>query len=91
MSQQFYVIRNNPAPGTPAAAAKAKRDAEKHRQRGSDTALGGVTSSAPALTTEPPPTPRRTQPKKQSREQRKKNRPPAGGAHPASPDGPDEP
>ena len=27
MGQQFYVIRNNPAPGTPAFAAKQKRDA----------------------------------------------------------------
>ncbi|MGZ5400651.1 MAG: membrane protein insertase YidC, partial [Nocardioides sp.] len=27
MGQQFYVIRNNPAPGTPAAAAKLERDA----------------------------------------------------------------
>ncbi len=29
MGQQFYVIRNNPAPGTPAFAAKQKRDAAK--------------------------------------------------------------
>src|SRR3954454_15019698 len=29
MGQQFYVIRNNPAPGTPAARAKQERDAAK--------------------------------------------------------------
>ena len=32
MGQQFYVIRNNPAPGTPAFAAKQKRDAAKGKQ-----------------------------------------------------------
>src|SRR6188474_3762712 len=35
MSQQFYVIRNNPAPGTPAFAAKQKRDAAKGLKHGS--------------------------------------------------------
>ena len=34
MGQQFYVIRNNPAPGTPAAKAKQDRDAEKRRRKG---------------------------------------------------------
>ncbi len=34
MGQQFYVIRNNPAPGTPAADAKARRDAEKAARKG---------------------------------------------------------
>ena len=34
MGQQFYVIRNNPAPGTPAFAAKQKRDAAKGMKRG---------------------------------------------------------
>ena len=29
MCQQFYVIRNNPAPGTPAAKAKEERDRAK--------------------------------------------------------------
>jgi YidC/Oxa1 family membrane protein insertase len=95
MGQQFYVIRNNPAPGTPAAAAKAKRDAEKQGRRGGNPALtDGASStsngsSASTFASEPPP-PRRQQPKKQSREQRKKNRPGAGGPpQPASPEGPD--
>src|SRR3954447_15310588 len=86
MGQQFYVIRNNPAPGTPAAAAKAKRDAEKHRPQGGTAATDVVTGSSAVATTEQP-APRRQQPKKQSREQRKKNRPPAGGSQ-ASPEGP---
>ena len=30
MGQQFYVIRNNPAPGTPAFKAKQDRDDAKH-------------------------------------------------------------
>ena len=34
MGQQFYVIRNNPAPGTPAFAAKQKRDAAKGNKHG---------------------------------------------------------
>jgi YidC/Oxa1 family membrane protein insertase len=93
MGQQFYVIRNNPAPGTPAAAAKAKRDAEKHSRHGGTDALTDGTSSSSTGSTfgsEPPVAPRRQQPKKQSREQRKKNRPSTGGSpQPASPEGPD--
>src|SRR3569623_1794105 len=34
MGQQFYVIRNNPAPGTPAAKAKQERDAAKRQRKG---------------------------------------------------------
>ena len=34
MGQQFYVIRRNPAPGTPASEAKEERDAEKRRRKG---------------------------------------------------------
>src|SRR6478672_4209909 len=34
MGQQFYVIRNNPAPGTPAAAAKKARDDRKAAHHG---------------------------------------------------------
>jgi YidC/Oxa1 family membrane protein insertase len=71
MGQQFYVIRRNPAPGTPAAEAKAKRDAHKaarHGGAGASTAV--VEEKAPEA-----PAPTRQQPKKQTREQRKKNRP----------------
>ena len=34
MAQQFYVIRNNPAPGTPAFAAKEQRDRAKAAKKG---------------------------------------------------------
>ena len=37
MGQQFYVIRNNPAPGTPAAAAKEERDRAKAARKGQKT------------------------------------------------------
>ncbi|HNA98327.1 MAG TPA: membrane protein insertase YidC, partial [Marmoricola sp.] len=66
MGQQFYVIRNNPAPGTPAFEAKRKRDLAKGR---------AVDPEPEELATEeeaPKPT-QRQQPKKQSREQRKKS------------------
>ena len=33
MGQQFYVIRNNPTPGTPAAVAKQERDKKRHPER----------------------------------------------------------
>src|SRR3954464_11280568 len=81
MGQQFYVIRNNPAPGTPAAAAKAARDAERHKRHGGEEGpegAGGVItatngpSSGPAGAEATPP--RRRQPTKQSREQRRKQR-----------------
>ncbi len=37
MGQQFYVIRNNPAPGTPAAEAKEERDRAKAARKGLKT------------------------------------------------------
>jgi YidC/Oxa1 family membrane protein insertase len=77
MGQQFYVIRNNPAPGTPAFAAKQKRDAAKGLKHGSEPAgTDTVVEPAPEA---PRATPRQ-QPKKQTRQQRKK-----GGPQPGSP------
>jgi YidC/Oxa1 family membrane protein insertase len=76
MGQQFYVIRNNPAPGTPAETAKKERDARKAARKG----------ILPAVEEEPepenptPPAPPRQQPKKQSRSQRKKKGPRPGGS-----------
>ncbi|MFN8196586.1 MAG: membrane protein insertase YidC [Nocardioidaceae bacterium] len=66
MSQQFYVIRNNPAPGTPAFAAKQQRDHARGRSVTPDPLVAAAEED-----TAPPPPPRQ-QPKKQSREQRKK-------------------
>jgi YidC/Oxa1 family membrane protein insertase len=69
MGQQFYVIRNNPAPGTPAAKAA------KH-----GVPVTTETVVEPEPEPERPATPPRQQPKKQSREKRKKS----GGARPAN-------
>ena len=88
MGQQFYVIRNNPAPGTPAFEAKKKRDAEKGRPSsdGEADGDGGTGKSDGAAGSSAKPKGKspdggsgadrrpaqRQQPKKQSREQRKK-------------------
>ena len=79
MGQQFYVIRNNPAPGTPAFEAKEERDAEKARQAqrrqrrrtGDAVERGETAAAAPA---------ERQQPQRQSKCQRqpkKRRRQPA--------------
>jgi YidC/Oxa1 family membrane protein insertase len=85
MGQQFYVIRRNPAPGTPAFAAKEQRDAAKAAKHGAvapdaapDAAPGGGTATATEPEEERRPA-RRQQPKRQSREQRKKS---GGGGTP---------
>jgi YidC/Oxa1 family membrane protein insertase len=77
MGQQFYVIRNNPVPGTPAAKAKQERDAAKRERKGLPDPSTPIDpkpedQSGPAT----PPTPKRQQPKRQSRSQRKKQGPP---------------
>ena len=78
MGQQFYVIRNNPAPGTPAAAAKQQRDAAKAARHhhgttepATDSATGTVTAEEPVA--DPRPVARQ-QPKRQTRQQRKKKK-----------------
>jgi YidC/Oxa1 family membrane protein insertase len=74
MGQQFYVIRNNPAPNTEAARAKERREADKARRRG-HTVSPENGDGGPATDTEtpqaPPAAPQRQQPKRQSRSQRK--------------------
>ena len=72
MCQQFYVIRNNPAPGTPAAKAKQDRDAAKRKRKGLPDPRRR--SSRPARGDARAPA--RQQPKKQTRSQRKKPRRP---------------
>ncbi|KAJ1684608.1 hypothetical protein LUZ63_020363 [Rhynchospora breviuscula] len=79
MCQQFYVIRNNPAPNTEAFRAKEKRDEEKRRRKGGAPLAEAETGSTATLTdgadeergTAAPP-PQRQQPRKQTRNQRKK-------------------
>jgi YidC/Oxa1 family membrane protein insertase len=80
MGQQFYVIRNNPAPGTPAEKAKADRDAAKRQRKGLPDPAAPSEPTAPTVQDAKPEAPKRPQPKKQSRSQRKKQPPAAGPA-----------
>ena len=80
MCQQFYVIRRNPAPGTPAAAAKAERDARKARRRGEvppeeQEGPGGVLVEDSPGPQKPPGSTHRQQPKRQTRAERQASRP----------------
>jgi len=74
MGQQFYVIRRNPAPGTPAYEAKQHRDRAKGRVIDEPATADGV----PTTEIQAPPRQQRQQPKRQSKEQRKRS----GGAKP---------
>ena len=65
MGQQFYVIRNNPAPGTAAETAKAERDRAKAAKHGKPVEV----EEAPPVVEQPRPQARQ-QPKKQSKKQR---------------------
>jgi YidC/Oxa1 family membrane protein insertase len=76
MSQQFYVIRNNPAPGTPAFKAKQERDA-KH---------GKTVVEDPLKELEKPHPPPRQQPKKQTRNERRRQGAPRPAAEAAADD-----
>jgi len=78
MGQQFYVIRNNPQPGTPAFEALEARKKEKAarkaaRKAGGPAAAGTATlSEDEEVTDEASETPKRVQPKKAPRSKRKK-------------------
>ncbi|KRF01004.1 preprotein translocase YidC [Nocardioides sp. Soil777] len=79
MGQQFYVIRRNPAPGTPAFAAKEERDKAKAMRKGvapeaqaTQNELGSTTAVK-----EPPAAPR-VQPKRQTKAQRQAKKKPKG-------------
>lgn len=77
MGQQFYVIRNNPAPGTAAAKAKEERDRAKAAKHGNAVEV----EEAP----EPEPERRpqqRQQPKKQSKKQRQTKKSPGTNPNP---------
>ena len=67
MGQQFYVIRNNPQPGTPAFEAKAARDAARAAKKSGAIATTGTVVAEP----DAPPKPVRNQPKRQARKKRK--------------------
>ena len=70
MGQQFYVIRNNPAPGTSAEKAKQERDRLKAAKHGKPVA---VEAAEVVPEEEVRPQQQRQQPKKQTREQRRKS------------------
>jgi len=69
MGQQFYVIRRNPAPGTPAFEAKQHRD----RARGRIVDEPATPDGAPTTEIQEPPRQQRQQPKRQSKQQRKRS------------------
>lgn len=76
MGQQFYVIRNNPAPGTPAFKAKEERDKAKAARKGLPPEAG-VDEKAHAVdeiatAEQERKAAQRQQPKRQTRSQRKK-------------------
>ena len=74
MGQQYYVIRNNPAPGSPAYAEWEERQAKKAARK---AAQEGV--AAPVIEQPPEPEqPKRQQPKRQPRSKRKAR--PAGSS-----------
>lgn len=72
MGQQFYVIRNNPAPNTEAFRAKQKRDAEKAKAKG--LPAGEIDTVVEEVVEERRPA-QRQQPKKQTRQQRRTQAP----------------
>lgn len=69
MGQQFYVIRNNPQPDTPAHDALLQRQAEKEAKKA--VKRGDVASVEEALKPPPRVAPKRSQPKRQSRSKRR--------------------
>ncbi len=78
MGQQFYVIRRNPAPNTPAARAKLARDADKRQRKGLPEPEQSEESADATAEVEEPRPPVRQQPKRQSRQQRRKSQPTTG-------------
>lgn len=70
MGQQFYVIRNNPQPNTPAYAAWEERQRVKEAKKA--VRRGEVESVEEALKPAPVEPAKRVQPKKQSREKRRR-------------------
>ena len=87
MGQQFYVIRRNPSPGSPAWEELQQRKAEKAKAEGG-TGLQAQTGSATGVAVAEPPKPQRQQPKRKSRSQRRdeaKARPEPDAGAPSEP------
>ncbi len=91
MCQQFYVIRNNPAPNTSAFTAKQDRVARKAAKKGlpPEPLVEETTEHETPPTA--PPSASRQQPKKQPRSQRKKKHPPRKPDPPRAKDDPTDP
>ena len=74
MGQQFWVIRNNPMPGTPAHTAylarKADKEARKAAKSGQTVAAAETAAAVELAEEDSKPTPARTQPKRQPRSKR---------------------
>lgn len=70
MGQQFWVIRNNPAPGTPAFVAKQERERAKGKVVTEDPV---AKAKAKAETEVEEKKPKRQQPQRKSRDQRRKS------------------
>lgn len=70
MGQQFWVIRNNPQPGTPAFDAHEARKAQRAKRKAAASSASDQTSGAEPEVTEDTP-PARVQPKKTPRSKRK--------------------
>ena len=82
MGQQFYVIRNNPAPGTPAFKAKEDRDTAKAARKGLTLQRP---SEARSRDTGRGPTAARVQPKRQTKAQRQAKKKPQAASPPQFP------
>lgn len=72
MGQQFWVIRNNPQPGTPAFVAKEARKAAKIAAKSAPQIESITDAGSEEVTDTASDNPSRQQPKRQSRSQRKK-------------------
>ncbi|TDX08724.1 YidC/Oxa1 family membrane protein insertase [Kribbella sp. VKM Ac-2566] len=82
MGQQFYVIRRNPAPGTPAydAMQARKRESNLRHGRSADEGVPGTADEGTDTETTDRRPAQRQQPKRQSRSDRKTTGPVGGGA-----------
>ncbi len=78
MGQQFWVIRNNPQPGTPAAEAHERRKAAKRAKKGLPSTESGDVITGEVVPDPPASTPTRSQPKRQPRSKRTGSRPKRG-------------
>lgn len=83
MGQQFWVIRNNPAPGTPAFKAKQERDRAKGKIVADDPIAQAKEAAEEQKT-------KRQQPQKKTRDQRRKNTGPQPKPNKPAKEDPDE-